>query len=574
MDYCVYCMAEMDPNTDRCPNCGQQKAYACPEYHLKPGTILQDRFMIGASIGEGGFGITYLARDMRLEMAVAIKEFYPKGFANRSHMVHNEVSTGIHEKDRNFFAKAKQRFLDEAKTLAKLSDVPGIVQVRDFFEENNTAYIVMEYLRGQTLKTYLSEQEAIDYKETYLLLQPVIRSLAIVHEHNLIHRDISPDNIMLTKNGAKLMDFGAARTVFIDSTNSLTVVMKPGYAPEEQYTRRGLQGPWTDVYALCATMYRCITGEVPMDAISRRTEDLDAPSALGWPIDKDFEKILMKGLSILPADRYSNMGELSKAFEDWLKHSQTEDDDTTAVKAEEALAAASAKQPEPIERGSFVNTIPSVEPQEMTEMSEGHKKVGDDRTVLMLCDETSAVEMSVAHDRVSDVLQVSTDKALDEQQETSQQTKTEDGVVYCSHCGQRVLVSERKDGTCPKCAENLFLFPNEVSEKNGTDTAFCPFCGEQFLIKEIENNQCPHCGETVISDPETSNNKSVLSNFPLWGISLIVIIGSAIFAVVVGVFTMEITSSVLALIVAMALITIAVAVFANKYGWDDDTNMF
>ncbi len=311
MDYCVYCMAKTGENDTVCPVCGKSLQYECPVHHLLPGTLLNHKFMVGAAIGEGGFGITYIGRDINLDIKVAIKEYYPNGYANRN----NTSSAGVTEPRTNdrkaFFDKGRKSFLNEARALAKFSGESGIVDVRDFFEENNTAYIVMEYLDGKTLKDYLKDNGALPYDRVIELLLPLMRSLKKVHEQGVIHRDISPDNIMLSGDRAKLLDFGAARTISAEANKSLSVLLKPGYAPEEQYRSRGKQGPWTDIYALCATIYKCITGITPDDSTERLVNDeLKKPSALGIRIDPDAEAALMKGLSVAAVQRYQNVQDL------------------------------------------------------------------------------------------------------------------------------------------------------------------------------------------------------------------------------------------------------------------------
>ena len=317
MSYCMYCMEPMQSGVLYCPTCGKQQAYDCPENFLRPGTLLNGgRYLIGAAIGEGGFGITYMARDLRLDMTVAVKEFYPDGYVNRDNAATCNITATV--RNREFFEKGKAKFLDEARILASLHDAVGIVDVRDFFEENNTTYIVMEFLNGETLKERLKKVGRLPYEEVYQLLLPVMHSLIIVHDKGVIHRDISPDNIMLAKNGVKLLDFGAAREAFSDDERSYSVLLKRGYSPVEQYTKKN-QGPWTDVYALCATMYRCITGVVPTEPFLRETEPLRAPSALGVPISPQFEQALMTGLAMFPEQRYQNMGALIAAFDAALR---------------------------------------------------------------------------------------------------------------------------------------------------------------------------------------------------------------------------------------------------------------
>ena len=193
--------------------------------------------------------------------------------------------------------------------MAKFSKDEGIVKALDFFEINNTAYIVMEYLEGITLKQYLRENQRIAPEDLIELLVPLIESLDEIHSQGMIHRDISPDNIMVLPDGRiKLMDFGAARDYTEFGEKSLSIVLKPGYAPPEQYQTHGVQGPWTDIYALCATMYKCITGENPPDAIERVMDDsLKKISEFGIVIPTQEEAAIIKGMSVSAQDRYQNI---------------------------------------------------------------------------------------------------------------------------------------------------------------------------------------------------------------------------------------------------------------------------
>lgn len=287
------------------------------QYHqLKTGNILNKKYRIERVLGEGGFGITYLAVDTLLELPVAIKEYYPSGYVTRETSAGSTVIPFSGEK-REIYEEGKEKFIKEARAMGKLAGQRGIVAVRDYFEENNTAYIVMEYLNGITLKAYLKQNGgSLSPQETLALVKPVVKSLASVHAQGLIHRDISPDNIMvLAGNQVKLLDFGASRSVSINGEKSLSVLLKPGYAPEEQYRTRGEQGPWSDIYALCATCYRCITGHVPIEAMERMREDaLQPPSAMGIPMDKDAERALMHGLAVFRENRIQNARELYTAW--------------------------------------------------------------------------------------------------------------------------------------------------------------------------------------------------------------------------------------------------------------------
>ncbi|MDO5603177.1 MAG: protein kinase, partial [Oscillospiraceae bacterium] len=252
--------------------------------------------------------------------------YYPNGAAFREKNGSYKVYTGA--SDQEEFQKGRNRFLAEARTLAKFQGFPGIVEVRDFFEENDTAYIVMEYLSGITLKSYLKKKGRLSVEETLSMMQPLIVALQEVHKKGVIHRDISPDNIMLLWDGRrKLLDFGGAREMSPEGGRSLSILLKPGYAPEEQYRSRGKQGSWTDVYGLCATIYRCITGEVPLEALERCQEDhLEKPHDLGVKISRQEEAALMRGMAVYAEERFQTMEELERAlyYGEWTDRQETE----------------------------------------------------------------------------------------------------------------------------------------------------------------------------------------------------------------------------------------------------------
>lgn len=314
---CIHCMKEKHSADEICPFCGSDpKSADIPPYHLQPFSILAGKYLLGMAIGEGGFGITYIGMDLNLEMRVAIKEYYPNGCAVRNCSESNTVLS-YSNSTQEVFEKGREKFINEARLLAKCSNLSEIVSVKDFFRENHTAYIVMEYIEGITLKAYLKQNgDHIPAQKTLQMMKPVICSLSKVHDMNLIHRDISPDNIMICNNGSvKILDFGGARDYIFSNEKSLSIMLKPGYAPEEQYRTHGNQGPWTDVYALCATMYRCITGSVPPESLERayqeslppiRSISPDCPPAAASAIEK--------GMSIYPEDRFQSMQELYSAL--------------------------------------------------------------------------------------------------------------------------------------------------------------------------------------------------------------------------------------------------------------------
>lgn len=282
-------------------------------YSLQRNTGLIGRYVIQKVLGQGGFGITYLGIDKLYGNKVAIKEYYPQEIAMRKAQYEDVVTvTSIEEK--NNYDKGKKRFLDEAQVMARFNKNEGIVKILDFFEANNTAYIVMEYLEGITLKQYLGKYGVIQFRNLIEMMLPLLEALIEIHSQGLIHRDISPDNIMVQHNGKlKLMDFGAARDYTESGNKSLTVILKPGYAPPEQYQTHGVQGPWTDIYALCATIYKCLTGITPPDAIARVMDDkFKEPDQLDGKLSPDIKKILWKGMNIFPEERYQDIVEFGE----------------------------------------------------------------------------------------------------------------------------------------------------------------------------------------------------------------------------------------------------------------------
>ena len=312
---CYGCMKEKKQPV--CEHCGYDQNTKNASHQLPAGTVLKEQYLIGRVLGQGGFGITYLGWDMYLDIPVAIKEYYPNGAVMRETSVNMEVASlggdiGVR------FRNNKERFLREAKMLARFSQVPEIVQIRNFFLANNTAYIVMEYVEGITLKQYVQKKGGkLSVNETFAILRPVMEALCKVHKSGLVHRDISPDNIMmLPGGGAKLLDFGAVRDVGdTDANKSLTksteAILKQGYAPIEQYQSRGSLGPWTDVYALCATIYYCLTGQVPPEAPERllNEPELDIRSLVP-SLSKHQETVLKRGMELRTEKRIASMDEL------------------------------------------------------------------------------------------------------------------------------------------------------------------------------------------------------------------------------------------------------------------------
>ena len=310
---CWACMEPLEEGQKICPKCQYQNElyYANPRC-LKPGTLLNNRFYVGIVLGEGGFGVTYIGWDTILDMTVAIKEYFPANVASRdcTASLTNDINIfgGRSEQE---YKLGLERYIREARTLSKFHDLHGIVDIRDFFHENNTAYLVMEYLKGPTLEEHIKQYGRMKPEYVFQIMKPVMRSLEKIHQAGMVHRDISPDNIMLSDGCIKLIDFGAARLANNDNNKSLTVVLKRGFAPEEQYRSNGKQGPWTDVYAICATIYYMLTGKKPPESIERTYEDtLQSFDELEIPVDKEKSDALMKGLAPIYQNRYQSIRDL------------------------------------------------------------------------------------------------------------------------------------------------------------------------------------------------------------------------------------------------------------------------
>lgn len=261
--------------------------------HLQTGYFLHNNYIIENILGEGGFGITYSGFCQKTNQQVAIKEY-------------KRVDKGL------------QRFLNEASILKEFSDLQNIVSVLDVFEENGTAYLVMEYIDGITLNQYITENGVLSLNELIPLVKPLLQELLLIHDTGIIHRDISPDNIMVgIDNKFHLIDFGAANISNPNESKTMTVILKSGYAPPEQYLSDGKIGPWTDIYALCATMYKALTGITPLESIHRIQEDNLEPLHTIFPSSDNAAwqlAAIEKGMSLKIADRFRNTNLLLQAL--------------------------------------------------------------------------------------------------------------------------------------------------------------------------------------------------------------------------------------------------------------------
>lgn len=299
---CLGCMRHYKKTLyGSCPYCGYDiRSATTPHDCITPGTVVDGDYLLGRQIGRGAFGITYIGYDLSRGMRIAVKEYMPRDKAERNEDNSVQTLSPYDPRDLWEFDQGRQQVLEEATLLRGLVHVPEIVHVFDCLRANNTVYIVMEYLQGETLKTHLDRLGTLSVKEACLIILKVLQGLQAVHEDGLVHRDVAPDNIFLTKAGeVKLLDFGAARYAMLTAGQSSRIILKPFYAPLEQYSRAGCLGPWTDVYATAVTLYQMISGIVPPDARQRGQKDtVQSLSSLGVPIAPKLERAIMCAMAV------------------------------------------------------------------------------------------------------------------------------------------------------------------------------------------------------------------------------------------------------------------------------------
>lgn len=298
---------------DICSYCHKNSREAA----LRPANTLPVRYMLGGQyylgkvIGNGGFGITYLAWDCVKQKRVVVKELYPKQDVQRRQADGAVLPLPGQE---GFFEKCRQRFKEEAQVLYSFHKEPSIVDVYRLMEENNTVYYSMEYLSGFDLRAYVKKQGSLSWKQLSCYVKKILSTLSLLHGRNLIHRDISPDNIFLTSlEDAKLIDFGSVRGY--NNGQGLTTILKPLFAPVEQYFTNGVQGPWTDLYALSVTMYYALSGKCPPKAPDRVRNDSVIPIGELCPdLPKHVAEAIMCGMAVLAQERFQNAQDMQAAL--------------------------------------------------------------------------------------------------------------------------------------------------------------------------------------------------------------------------------------------------------------------
>ena len=318
---CMNCMKEYEEGPAKCPRCGYVRGTRPREiYHLYPEMELADRYIIGTVVGFGGFGVLYRAWDRKLEHMVAIKEYYPAGMVTR---IPGQKEVILYTGKKNDeYKNGLTRFLDEARNTARFSSNPNIVNVFDFFEENGTAYMVMEFLEGVSLKEYISRAGGrLPWQQAVEIGLRIIDALKDVHGAKILHRDLSPDNVFMCDDGKiKLLDFGAARFTGLDDEKTRTIVLKMGFAPPEQYRSKSQQGPCTDIYALGATLYRAITGLTPDESVNRQDsinhnegDTLKPMSQFVEGIPQYLDNAVLRAMALEPTLRFQNVQQMADA---------------------------------------------------------------------------------------------------------------------------------------------------------------------------------------------------------------------------------------------------------------------
>ena len=312
--YCMGCMHKLDWD-GRCHYCGFDERNYKKDQQLGLHTRLKNgEYMIGRQLGQGGFGITYIGMDTTLLQTVAIKEYFPFGAVRRNDR--NEIEL-YDEKYRKDYEKGLESFLCEGRILARFSNLTAVVGVKNFFHENNTAYLVMDYVEGLSVREYVKHYGVLSPDRTLFLVQQVIADMQMIHHKQVLHRDVSADNLIITHNGSlKLIDFGATRQEFTKNQYTGTILCKQGYSAIEQYSTGRNQGPWTDIYGLCASIYFMLTGVVPDSAPDRIQNDcvrsLVQMDEIAMP--KVQKEAIMKGLAVEVEHRCHTMAELYAAL--------------------------------------------------------------------------------------------------------------------------------------------------------------------------------------------------------------------------------------------------------------------
>lgn len=315
-DYCFWCMNRLPARDGVCGTCGKDNRERRNGNGELPFSLLSGKYVVGHALGRGGFGITYVGMNALLGKRVAIKEYFPADASVRAGDGINVQPTS--EEMRSVFEAGKWKALEEARIIARVQNVSNVVGIYDCFGTNNTVYIIMEFIEGETFAEYAARKGPLKWQELWKRIRPVGVALGRLHRLNLIHRDISPDNIMIRKDNDEsiLLDFGAASGTVAAGQESVTA-LKDGYAPIEQYQRGAEINGRADEYAWSATIWYMLTGSKPPNALQRKTQHIDPkiPGKLKHRIPESIRRALLKGMAIRQEDRYASIEELISALD-------------------------------------------------------------------------------------------------------------------------------------------------------------------------------------------------------------------------------------------------------------------
>lgn len=515
---CENCFEEQSAESMLCSACGHVSDDPGENMGTLPaGTMLQEKYVIGKPLGKGGFGVTYLAYDTAKQSKVAVKEYSPDSLAYRL-PGSTSLASYSGEKQTHYTAGA-EKFYDEARILSRFNGNEYIINVQDFFRDNNTAYYVMEFVDGIDIKRYAeSKGGRLSYNEVVDIALPVMYALIIVHSMDILHRDISPDNIYLTRDGnIKLLDFGAARQTYRDQSSNLSVILKQGYTPAEQYRRHGRHGPWSDIYALGATMYFLLTGSPPVESVNRvEYDELLMPTQLGIAVPVEFDIILHKMLAVKVEDRFQNVADVKEALLAASSPVNVSAADFSKAKlvVNGPIFASTGEKNDTSRNnaGGFMKKLGSIakgavdKTGEMIEISKLNAKIGDRKSKIAACkmrigenywikyQKGEALEAEVSGicagiKAESELIEKYTNeiqKIKTTQTPAPANAVTEISAVncaacgmanpsrykYCSGCGAAIAPPQQSGALCPSCKQPV-----------SAGVKFCPKCGASVAAR-------------------------------------------------------------------------------------------
>ena len=514
---CFACMKELPSEDAVCPSCGHDNRLRGNGLGFLKSCVLGRQYMTGRVLGRGGFGITYLGLDLLLNRRVAIKEYFPEGVVHRDPETQYVRPFGGSMGEE--FEKGRERALQEARVAAQLEGIPNTVKIYSVLEANGTIYIVMEYIDGMTLTAYVQKSGGrLSWIQTWPLIDPVLHTLISVHAKGIVHRDVSPDNIMLRYPDAVpvLLDFGTARN-FTSGNTEHSVSLRLGYSPMEMYTSSGAIDQRSDEYSIMATMYFMLTGQKPESPlnVAAGIGNVEPPSKMGSDIPSGKgspEEVMMRGLSCRMEDRYPTINELQQAFHRSLEQAATMTESSRDTKTAETKTRKEKRGKEHREAGRPAeNTAEKTSepgkarqdgrgesPQETKPVQKNKSTAAIILTVVLTIAVICGIiifggdkkdEQKKARDTVTDshaASHASPKQASDEGTWTCANCNADNPFtdLFCTQCGQTKL--------CLQCGKSVAA-GDQFCTECGTEAGkwICSGCGE---AQDAENVFCVNCG--------------------------------------------------------------------------------